>query len=242
MPVHLYGQMVNVRQLKRVIRKSKNKIYIVEDACQSHGAHLNSTSKLYGDFACYSFYPGKNLGALGEGGGIVTNSKKWFRWIQLYRNHGSQKKYFHEIMGFNFRQSEIQAAFLCHKLPSLGVGNAHRVQAAQWYAAYLSAVKEIEMQEPVADGSHVYHLFIVRAKNRSRLQEYLHENGVQSGLHYPYPLHVMPAMKEYGYKKGDFPLTEKAAKEILSLPMFATITESQVKYVCKKIKEFYQNK
>lgn len=242
MPVHLYGQMVDVVALRHLTRQKNQKIYIVEDACQSHGARLNGTAKLHGDIACYSFYPGKNLGALGEGGGVVTNSSTWHRWMQLYKNHGSQKKYYHEIMGFNYRQSEIQAAFLDHKLQYLDEGNARRVQAAEWYAKYLSGVAEVVIQQPKIDGGHVYHLLVVRVKKRALLQEYLHEHGIQTGLHYPYPLHTMPAMKEHGYHKGDFPHTEKAAKEILSLPMFATITESQVKYVCKKIVEFYQTK
>ena len=239
-PVHLYGQRVDVAKLKKMLKAAgKKDVLVIEDACQAHGALANGQAKVEGVAAAYSFYPGKNLGALGEAGAVVTNSRKIDSRARLFRSHGSAIKYYHEIVGMNLRASELEAVFLNLKLPQLTQQNKKRVRAAQWYEQGLKGIKDLQFQPAVTDGSHVYHLYVVRAPKRDALIKYLHEQGVDTGIHYPLPLHLQKAFSNLGYKKGSFPMAEKTAKEIVSLPMFPTITKKQVGYVCQKIKAFY---
>lgn len=239
-PVHLYGRLVDVPALKRLLaRKGRTDIKVLEDACQAHGAAWKGKRRLLGDAAAYSFYPGKNLGALGEAGAVITNSSKLDAVMRLFRNHGSKIRYHHELMGTNMRASELEAVFLSLKLPQLEKQNARRVKAAQWYEKGLKNVGQVSIFPTVTDGSHVYHLYLIRVSHREQLQQFLSNHGIDTGIHYPVPLHLQPAFAEYKIPKGTFPASEVAAGEILSLPMFATITKNQVSYVCEKIHEFY---
>ncbi|MBI5151185.1 MAG: DegT/DnrJ/EryC1/StrS family aminotransferase [Candidatus Pacebacteria bacterium] len=239
-PVHLYGQRVNIMEIKKILKKKKSSSAIVEDACQAHGAIVGGKSKVEGDVACYSFYPGKNLGALGEAGAVVTDNTILDQYMRLYRGHGSRIKYFHDIVGMNLRASEMQAVFLRKKLPLLSYQNKARLKAVQWYAKGLRGIKEVKFQVPKLDGSHVYHLFVVHVKNRDELIQYLHDRGIDTGIHYPVPLHKTVAFEKLYGKNNQFFSAELTVSEILSLPMFATITQSQVEYVCKNIRIFYK--
>jgi dTDP-4-amino-4,6-dideoxygalactose transaminase len=245
-PVNLYGQALNIRSLKKKIASVTNeRIFIVEDACQSHGAFWGKTPKLESDLACYSFYPGKNLGALGEAGAVVTNDKTWDRQIKLFRGHGSEIKYKHEIIGFNFRAGEIEAALLRIKLPHLAKYNQSRFDAALYYYSLLQPVIEagsVRMTEPPLQQRHVYHLLELYVERREELMEFLQKKGIQTGLHYPHPLHLTPAFSNYKYKKGAFSVAEDLSHHLVSLPMFAGITKKEVREVCMAIKQFYADK
>lgn len=238
-PVNLYGRQFPIQALKKRLKSVKHKVSIVEDACQSHGAYEGKKPSISADFSCYSFYPGKNLGALGEAGAIVTNSQKQYDWLMLYRSHGSKVKYVHDIVGMNFRANEMEAAFLNIKLPHLKKYNRERYRLAQQYHAMLQHVPQVILPTLPPEPSHVYHLFIARVKKRAQLQAYLLDKGVQTALHYPTPLHFTKAYKYLDYRKGAFPMAEKTVKEILSLPMYAGMTLDQVEYVCEQIKAFY---
>lgn len=242
-PVHLYGRLVDIQAVKRILsRKGRTDIKILEDACQAHGASWNGKQQVSGHAAAYSFYPGKNLGALGEAGAIVTNSKSLDSHMRLFRNHGSRIRYHHDIIGSNLRASELEAVFLGLKLPSLARYNAHRVKVAGWYENGLKSIEPVRIFPTITDGSHVYHLYLIEATRRKQLQAYLAEQGIETGIHYPVPLHLQPAFATLGIRKGTFPVSEASAERILSLPMFATITKEQVHYVCETIRAFYQKK
>lgn len=238
-PVHLYGQLVDVPKLQKMLKAAGKKVVIVEDACQSHGAKRGTHPQVWGKAAAYSFYPGKNLGALGEAGAVVTDNRALDTRARLYRSHGSEIKYFHDLVGLNLRAGEMEAAFLRVKLPKLTQYNKRRQQAAKWYEAGLKDIQAIRFQPAVTDGSHVYHLYVIRAPQREALIKHLNAQGVETGIHYPVPLHQQKAFASLGYKKGAFPEAETAAREIVSLPMHALITKKEVEYVCKVIRAFY---
>jgi dTDP-4-amino-4,6-dideoxygalactose transaminase len=205
----------------------KHGLKVVEDACQAHGAtYKGRRVGTFGDIGCFSFYPGKNLGAAGDGGAIVTNDAELARRVRLFREHGSEQKYVHEIIGHNFRLDTIQAAILKIKLPLLEGWNKARREKAAYYSKKLQE-KGFVVPSEMQGVEHVYHLYIVQVKDRARVQKVLSEHGIQSGIHYPKPIHLQEAYANLGIKAGAFPVSEQASELILSLPMFPEITREQ---------------
>jgi dTDP-4-amino-4,6-dideoxygalactose transaminase len=203
-------------------------IAVVEDAAQAHGARWNGKRVGgFGDLACFSFYPGKNLGAYGDAGAVVTNDDVLATRVRLLKNHGRDQKYIHKMEGFNSRLDNLQAAVLGVKLRHLDTWNKAREEAAGRYREMLHDVSEIRLLAPADKGQHVYHLFVVCSANRDDIRSHLGDAGVSSGVHYPVPLHLQPAYKHLGYKPGAFPKAEKLADSVLSVPMYAEITEGQ---------------
>lgn len=236
-PVHLYGQPANMKEIMKLA--DEYGIKVVEDCCQAHLAELEGTKVgNFGDFGAFSFYPGKNLGAYGEGGALITNDQKLFNKAKMIRQHGEIERYHHKCVGHNYRMSALQGAVLGVKLKYIEEWTRRRQQNADKYNALLRDVKGVTIPIEINDVSCVYHLYVIQVDDRDGLQKYLQENGIASGLHYPVPLHLQKAYGELGYKAGDFPIAETAADRILSLPMFPELTEPQITYVCDKIKDF----
>ncbi len=234
--VHLYGQPAPIEAIKKITEPRG--IALVEDAAQAHGAeyHGQRIGSL-GHAACFSFYPGKNLGAYGDGGAVVTNSSELADRVRMLRNHGRHQKYEHEIEGVNSRLDELQAAILRVKLRHLDTWNGRRRHHAQQYTRQLAGLGvETPIEQP---GVHsVYHLYVIRTPHRDALREFLGKQGISTGIHYPLPLHLQPAYRHLGHGIGDFPAAEAAAKEILSLPMYPEMTESDIDRICEGIREF----
>ena len=238
-PVHLYGQAADMDPIIKIA--TKHNLEIIEDCAQSHLATYNGQpTGSIGRIGCFSFYAGKNLGAYGEGGAVTTNDEGLNNKMAMIRDHGSSKKYHHDIIGHNYRLEALQASILNIKLNHLAKWNDMRRKNAILYSKYLKDVDNITTPVTMQYARHVFHLYVVRAKDRDGLQNYLAENTIYSGLHYPIPLHLQKAYEFLGGKEGDFPVAEKYAKEIISLPMYPELTEKEIKYVCDKIKEFYK--
>jgi dTDP-4-amino-4,6-dideoxygalactose transaminase len=238
MPVHLYGQaceMTNIMELAK-----KHNLYVTEDNAQSQGASFEGKlTGSWGDVNATSFYPGKNLGALGDAGAITTNSYEIAQKVRVFRNYGSHKKYYNEVIGHNMRLDELQAALLSVKLKKLNEWTTRRQQIAVWYDQALKNVDGIVLPK-VADGaSHVYHLYVIRTDKRNELQNYLNENGVGTLIHYPIPPHLQEAYQALGYKKGDFPIAEEIAETALSLPLWPGMAYEQVTEVSNYVKKFF---
>ncbi|HKR02214.1 MAG TPA: DegT/DnrJ/EryC1/StrS family aminotransferase [Pyrinomonadaceae bacterium] len=235
LPVHLYGQPADLDPIFELARRRG--LIVIEDAAQAHGARYKGKRVgALGRAGCFSFYPGKNLGAYGEGGAVVTNDEEVARRLRLLRDHGSARKYHHEIIAYNFRLEGIQGAVLNAKLPHLDEWNNLRRQHA---ASYNELLRESGLVLPKVppDVEPVYHLYVVQTEERDRLQKTLSEAGVQTGIHYPIPIHLQPAYASLDYKVGDFPEAESQATRVLSLPMFPELTESQIMHVAKTILE-----
>lgn len=233
-PVHLYGQLANMDEILKIAQK--HNLRVVEDACQAHGAIRDGKKAgTFGDFGCFSFYPAKNLGAFGDGGGIVTNSEELTEKIKLIRHYGQAVKNIHTIPGINSRLDTLHAAILDAKLPHLDDWNQRRRDAAILYNELLSSLPVVIPNNVGND--HVYHLYVIRVKNRDEVIEKLSAKNIQCGTHYPTPIHLQKAYEDLGYKKGSFPVAEEYANEIVSLPMFPQITEEQVKQVAAALKE-----
>jgi dTDP-4-amino-4,6-dideoxygalactose transaminase len=259
LPVHLYGQPADMDAILEIAERYG--LIVIEDACQAHGALYYSGREekwrkcgSMGGTGCFSFYPGKNLGACGEGGAVTTNDEEIARKISMLRDHGQAKKYYHECEGYNGRLDALQTGILRVKLRHLTDWNEKRRQNAFRYNELLNGV--IPQHGSTGAPQHhntviipyepswtkaVYHLYIIRTRKRDELQKYLTENGIGTGLHYPIPLHLQKAYTGLGYTEGDFPISEKVASEILSLPMYPQLTGSQQEYVATKIKEFYSS-
>jgi len=236
-PVHLYGQPADMDEISDIA--GQHDLIVIEDACQSHGAEYKGKRVgSIGDSGCFSFYPGKNLGAYGEGGMVLTNDSDVNRKARMIRDHGSEKKYYHLIKGINGRMEGFQGAVLRVKLKHLEKWTELRRKNAATYNELLNKTNVITPFEEDFN-KHVYHLYVIRAENRDELIDYLKERGIYTGIHYPIPIHLQEAYNDLGYKEGDFPVTEKVAEEILSLPMFPELTEEQIKYVTDSITEFY---
>lgn len=239
-PVHLYGQMADMERIAEIAKK--NNLAVVEDAAQAIGAKHNGKSVgELGSAATYSFFPTKNLGAYGDGGMIVTDNDEVAENCRVIRVHGSKPKYYHHVLGYNSRLDELQAAVLNIKFPHLDKWGELRREKAQMYTSLLKEkVGDLVVTPTEKEGNyHVFHQFTIRVKNRDELQQYLKDQGVQTMIYYPLPLHVQPVFKDLGYKEGDLPLAEKAANEALSLPMFPELKTEQQEYVVAKIAEFY---
>lgn len=242
-PVHLYGQPCNMDEILEIAEKYN--LYVIEDACQAHGAEYKG--KRVGGFSilsCFSFYPAKNLGALGDGGIIVTNNEELVEKLKMLRNYGQKEKYFHEFTGFNSRLDEIQAAILRIKLKYLEKWIEQRRKNAKLYNEELEGTEKILTPIELPERKHVYHLYVIRVLDRKRdmLREFLVNNKIYPGIHYPIPIHLTNAYRYLGYEKGSFPVTEKLSNEILSLPMFPELREEEIVYICEKIKEFVKNR
>jgi len=236
-PVHLYGQPADLDPVFDVARR--HRLEVVEDAAQAHGARYKGRRVgALGRAAAFSFYPGKNLGAYGEGGAVVTNEAGVARRLRLLRDHGSERKYEHEIVGHNYRLEGIQGAVLSVKLKRLDGWNAQRRQHAARYRELLGpleAAGAVSLPREMPYAEHVYHLFVVRSDERDELQKHLAASGVQTGIHYPVPVHLQPAYRALGHKPGDFPEAERQAASVLSLPMFAELTEEQLSRVAEAV-------
>jgi dTDP-4-amino-4,6-dideoxygalactose transaminase len=240
LPVHLYGQTVDMDPLLEIAHR--HGLRVIEDACQAHGAEYKGRrSGSLGDAAAFSFYYSKNLGAYGEGGFITTNDTELYRKMRMLRDHGSEKRYYHDLVGMNSRLDEIQAVVVRAKLPHLSQWNEQRRQHAHKYHSLLAG---LPVQTPVerAGNSPVYHLYVIRTPQRDALQAGLKERGIGSGIHYPVPVHLQRAMAYLGYQAGDFPATEKVVGEILSLPMYAELTDDQISSVVDAIRDFYSTR
>lgn len=239
MPVHLYGQSALMDEIRKISQKYK--LAIVEDACQSHGAtYKNKRVGSFGNFGAFSFYPGKNLGAYGDGGILVTNNKHLAETVSMMRNYGQKKKYYHKFLAWNSRLDNLQAAILRIKLKYLDEWNSKRAKHAR---TYNDGLKGLPILTPQVNPqtSHVYHLYIIRTKSRDKLAEFLKSQGIATGLHYPTPIHLQKAYSSLGYKKGDFPVAEKLSKEVLSLPMYPELTRKEIEYICSLIRKFFEN-
>ena len=235
-PVHLYGQVAPMAPLARMAER--HGIPVIEDAAQAHGAVQHGhNAGCFGVAASFSFYPGKNLGAHGDGGAVVTNNPAIADRIRLLRNYGSVEKYQHPEIGFNSRLDSMQAVVLRAKLDKLANWNAKRREAAQRYDEMLSDMEQVVRPAVAPGNEHVFHLYVIRVPDRDRVLSHLHENGIGAGVHYPKPLHLLGAFEALGNARGDFPVAEAAADEILSLPMFPQITAEQQRRVVDVLHE-----
>jgi dTDP-4-amino-4,6-dideoxygalactose transaminase len=233
-PVHLYGRMADLEPVVALARSRG--IVVIEDASQAQGARdrLGRGAGSIGDVGTFSFYYAKNLGAYGEAGAVVTSNPAYAERLRVLRSHGEARRYEHAVLGFNSRIDEIQAAVLRVKLPRLDEWNTARQQHAARYHALLADLP-VERPELLLDGSHVYHQFVVRTRNRDALRSALLDAGVQTGVHYPIPIHLQPAAQHLGYARGDLPHTERLVDEIVSLPMYPELSSSQLEYVAEQI-------
>ncbi|HJQ34104.1 MAG TPA: DegT/DnrJ/EryC1/StrS family aminotransferase [Pyrinomonadaceae bacterium] len=240
-PVHLYGQPADLDAVFEVAER--HGLIVIEDAAQAHGARYKGRRVgARGRAGCFSFYPGKNLGAYGEGGAVVTDDAEVARRVRMLRDHGSEQKYRHELIGYNFRLEGIQGAVLGVKLNYLDGWNAARRAHAARYRELLAPLEDagaLTLPRESVDAEHVYHLFVVQTDARDALQRYLSSAGVQTGIHYPVPVHLQPAYAPLEHKEGDFPNAESQSRRVLSLPMFAELTEYQIKYVADAVADFY---
>jgi len=245
-PVHLYGQSADLDTLAEIA--NKNKLFLIEDAAQAHLAEYKG--KMVGglsEAASFSFYPGKNLGAFGEAGAVTMNNDQLAINLKMMREHGQSEKYHHEVLGHNYRMEGIQGAVLGVKLKYLKEWTEKRRTVAEKYKKLLGNVEQIVLPKEMPYAKHVYHLFVIRVKEkrekreerRNGLMRYLNENGVATGLHYPVPLHLQNCFKYLGYNKGDFPVSEELAELGLSLPMFPEMSDVQIEYVCDIITKFF---
>lgn len=236
-PVHLYGQMAEMDSIMEIARA--HGLYVIEDACQAHGAEYKGRrAGSIGDAGCFSFYPGKNLGAYGEAGAVVTNITELAEKIRVFRDHGQKQKYYHSIIGWNARMDGFQGAVLSVKLKLLPEWNEARRNNARLYNELLAGADGVIIPVEAEYAKHIYHIYAIRAKNRDALINALARKDVFCGIHYPVPLHLQDAYKPLGYSKGSFPVAERCAEELVSLPMFSELTQEQIQKVVKEIRHF----
>lgn len=236
-PVHLYGNVVAMDDLVSLTRSiiakiaKKNKIFIIEDCAQAHGAALyGKKAGSFGDISCFSFYPTKNLGAYGDAGLILVQEREIYDHLLLLRQYGEEKRYYTVMNGFNSRLDELQAAVLLAKFPYLDQWNKRRQAIAKHY---LDEIKNVQVRLPMFKDSvaSVFHLFVVRVKDREHFREHLASKGVSTAVHYPLPLHLQKAYFSLGYKKGDLPITERVMEEVVSIPIFPELSDDDVAYI-----------
>lgn len=237
--VHLYGQMADMDGLQRLIAKTGQEIAIIEDAAQAHGAMQSGRrAGSIGDIGCFSFYPGKNLGAYGDAGAVTTDSAPLAHRIRKLRDHGREDKYRHDLIGFNYRLDALQAAVLREKLHHLESWNRLRRSRAAAYDRQLAGIPEITPPHPVPDNVPVHHLYVVQSEDRDGLKEHLAERGIASGIHYPIPLHLQPALRSVDFAADSLHVTEHVVERILSLPMYPELTDEQIARVTTCIRRF----
>ena len=235
-PVHLYGQIADMDPILAIAKR--HNLYVVEDACQAHGAEYKGRKAgSIGHVGCFSFYPGKNLGAFGEAGSSITSDEQLKRKMQVLRDHGQERKYHHSMIGWNGRMDGIQGAVLRVKLKRLAIANIARQTHAHLYSTLLASVKDVIIPMEGKDRLHVYHIYAVRVQNRDQVLKNLSDRGIGCGIHYPVPVHLQVAYAFLGHKAGDFPVAERCGREFLSLPMFPELTESQVERVVHELRE-----
>ncbi len=237
-PVHLYGYPCNMPEILKIAKK--HNLFVIEDNAQAHGASVYN--KLTGSFGIAngnSFYPTKNLGALGDAGAITTNSEDVAELCMYLRNYGSIKRYMNEYKGINSRLDELQAGFLNIKLKLLSSLNKERIKIASLYSKYLNNIGDIVLPIQEPEFIHVYHLFVIRTKKRDELLDFLNSKGIQTLVHYPVPPHLQNAYKDLNFLKGDFPIAEEISNTIISLPCYPGLNENQIEYISKNIKSFY---
>lgn len=235
-PVHLFGQSADMDPIVEFARE--HGLCVIEDACQAHGAEYKGRRVgTLGDTACFSFYPGKNLGALGEAGAIVTSSTKLQEKISMLRDHGQVVKYFHSAIGWNCRMDGIQGAVLRIKLRHLEAGNKRRRAHAAHYDAALSGVEGVVTPAHASYARHVYHVYAIRVNERDEVMKYLADQGIATGIHYPVPVHLQEAYRSLGYEPGAFPIAERCAAEFVSLPMYPELTETHVEMAVEGVRE-----
>jgi len=239
MPVHLYGQAADMDPILEIARRRG--ITVIEDAAQAHGAEYHGRRcGSMGASACFSFYPGKNLGAYGEGGAVVSSDPAIVSKIRLLRDWGSARRYEHTFKGFNYRMDGIQGAILGVKMKYIEKWTEARRTRAAVYARELAGLPvQIPRERP--GNRHVYHVYAVRTPERQRIQAALQEQGIHTGVHYPIPVHLQPAHRDLGYKKGDFPVAERIASEVLSLPMFPELTDEQIGQIAATVRGVLQH-
>jgi dTDP-4-amino-4,6-dideoxygalactose transaminase len=233
-PVHLYGQMADMDAIMEIARK--HKLPVIEDACQAHGAEYKGRKAgSIGDVGCFSFYPGKNLGACGEGGACVTNNLELKNKMATFRDHGQAKKYYHQVVGWNGRMDGIQGAILSIKLKHLNAWTEARRSHAKAYSTALTHTHGVLAPKEASYGKHVYHLYVLRVKNRDDLLKKLADKGVNCAIHYPVPLHLQEAYASLGLGRGSYPISERCAEEIISLPMFPELTVEEIRTVVREV-------
>lgn len=235
MPVHLYGNVCDMERIM-IIAKRHN-IHIIEDCAQSHGSLYKGKKVPISEVGCFSFFPVKNLGAFGDAGCIVSNNEEFAKKCKLFVNHGRTDKYFHVSEGFNFRLDNLQAAILDVKLKYLDSWIEKKREIAKKYDGLDLARQHISSN----DVKHSYHLYVIRTEKRDELKNYLKENEIETGIHYPIPLHLQPAFSHLGHQKGDFPIAEKLSKEIISIPLYAELSEENQHEIIEKCSDFLKN-
>lgn len=236
-PVHLFGRMANMDAIVRIAEN--HGVPVIEDAAQAHGAMLNGKpAGSHGTAGCFSFYPGKNLGSIGDAGAVVSNDTGLIERIRMLRNHGQRERYTHGLVGWNARMDGIHGAVLSVKLRRLANGNLRRRQLAGHYRSRLEGIPGVRIPRHEPGFDHVFHVYAVRVEGRDDLQRWLAENGVECRIHYPIPLHLQPAWNFLGNRKGDFPVSERCAAEFLSLPIYPELTLEQVDHVANLVVEW----
>lgn len=237
-PVHLFGQMADMEKIKEIA--DKHELKVIEDAAQAHLATFKGKQPgYYGDIACYSFFPAKNLGCFGDGGGITTNNDEYAKKMAMMRDHGRISKYEHLMEGFNFRLDALQAAILSVKLKYLNKWTNQRRENARIYNELLPDNVQIPFE--AENRKHVYYAYQIIVEKRDEISHYLEQQGISSGVYYPIPLHLQKAYEYMNLKKGSFPVTEKACERLLALPMFPELKEGDIKYICNKVEEGVKN-
>ena len=238
LPVHLYGQPADMDPILDIARK--HHLAVIEDACQAHGAlYKGRPAGSMGVAGCFSFYPGKNLGAFGDAGAIVTDDERLAQIFRMLREHGQSRKYYHDMEGYTGRLDAIQAAVLRIKLKRLAQWNQARRAHAAVYNQLLADIPGVSVVREADFAQSVFHLYVIRVDDRDGLQAFLSERGVGTGLHYPLPLHLQKAYAHMGLRKGDFPVSERTAERLLSLPMYAELTREHVEYVVDCINDYF---
>ncbi|MEK6539847.1 MAG: DegT/DnrJ/EryC1/StrS family aminotransferase, partial [Deltaproteobacteria bacterium] len=241
-PVHLYGQCAEMEPILKLSKKYR--LTVIEDAAQTIGAeYKGKRAGSLGDFGCFSFYPSKNLGGFGDGGMVTTNNERLAEKVRILRVHGSKPKYYHKFVGINSRLDELQAAVLRIKLRHLETWTRKRQEKAETYSFLFNEaglLNTITLPVIRPNGRHVFNQYVIRVKKRDNLREYLAKEGIGTEIYYPVPLHLQECFRYLGYKRGNLPVSEKAAKETLALPIYPELTSEEQEYVVNKIAEFYR--
>ena len=233
MPVHLYGQMADMNPIMEIA--TEHGLYVIEDAAQAHGAtYFDNQAGTMGNIGTFSFYPGKNLGAMGDAGACVTNNMELNHKIRLISNHGQDTKYEHKIVGYNYRLDSIQAAILSVKLKYLSEWNARRNEIANQYNEKL-AITGLKLPSEVEGRNHVWHQYVIRTTKRDELAKALAESEIATAIHYPIPLHLQPSFQYLGYAEGDFMVSEKCGNEVLSLPLYPELSSDDIELICSEV-------
>lgn len=238
-PVHIHGQMCEIEKIMEIAKK--HNLYVIEDCAQSHFSEFNNIrAGLRGISGSFSFYPGKNLGAYGDAGCIITNDDNFALKVKMYARHGALKKHQHEMEGINSRLDGMQAAILNVKLPHILQWTENRIKNAKLYDEYLKDVTEVQLPKVRENTKHTYHLYIIKVEKREDLMKFLAKNGIETAIHYPVALPNMKAYERLGHTREEFPISSENESKILSIPMYPELQEEQIAYVASKIKEFYQ--